>query len=147
MAGSMSDYLENKLTDHVFRGVAYTAPTHLYVALFTAAPSDSGGGTEVSGGSYARVTLDPSTTNWAATNGAGTTTNPSSGTGGTTSNNSTITFPTATGSWGTVTHVGIFDAATSGNLLFWGALTSSEVVNTGGTFSFAASALSNQIDS
>lgn len=143
---SMSDFLENKLTDHVFRGVSYTAPTAIYTALFTAAPSDAGGGTEVSGGSYARVNLAPSTTNWASTGGATTTTNPSAGTSGTTSNNAAITFPTATANWGTVTHVGIFDASTSGNLLFWGALTSSQVINTGGTFSFAISQLSVQID-
>lgn len=143
---AMSDYLENKLIDHCFRGVAYTAPAGLYAALFTAAPSDTGGGTEVSGGSYARTNLAPSTTNWASTGGATTTSNPSAGTGGTTSNNAAITFPTATGNWGTVTHVGIFDASTAGNLLWWGALTSSQVVNTGGTFSFAISALSVQID-
>jgi hypothetical protein len=143
---SMTDYLENKLVDSLFRGVAFTPGAALYIALFTAAPSDAGGGTEVTGGSYARVALAPSTTNWAATNGATTTTNPSSGTGGTTSNNSAITFPTATASWGTVTHVGIFDASTAGNLLWWGALTSSQVVGSGGTFSFAISALSVQID-
>jgi hypothetical protein len=143
---AMSDYLENKVADHLFRGVAFTAPAALYVALFTAAPSDSGGGTEVSGGSYARVALAPSTTNWAATNGAATTTNPSSGSGGTTSNNVAITFPTATGSWGVVTHVAIFDAVTAGNMHWWGALTSSQTVGSGGTFSFAVSSLSIQID-
>jgi hypothetical protein len=143
---AMSDYAENKLIDHMFRGVSFTAPAALYIGLYTAAPTDAGGGTEVSGGAYARVALAPSTTNWAATNGATTTTNPSSGTGGTTSNNSAITFPTATASWGTVTHVGIFDASTAGNLLWWGALTASQVVGSGGTFSFAISALSVQID-
>mgnify|MGYP000656172872 FL=1 len=67
---AMSNYLENKLVDHIFRGVSFTAPAALHVALFTAAPSDSGGGTEVSGGSYARAALSPSTTNWASTGGA-----------------------------------------------------------------------------
>jgi hypothetical protein len=143
---AMTDYLENKLIDHTFRGVSFTAPAALHIALFTAAPSDAGGGTEVTGGSYARVALAPSTTNWASTGGAGTTTNPSAGTGGTTSNNVAITFPTATASWGTVTHVAIFDASTAGNMLWWGALTASQVVGSGGTFSFAISALSVQID-
>lgn len=139
---AMSDYLENKLVDHIFRGVSFTAPAALHVALFTAAPSDSGGGTEVSGGSYARAALSPSTTNWAATNGATTTTNPSSGTGGATSNNSAITFPAPTANWGTVTHFGVFDASSSGNLLVHGALTASKTVNNGDAApSFAISAL------
>lgn len=139
---AMSDYLENKLVDHIFRGVSFTAPTALHVALFTAAPSDSGGGTEVTGGSYARVALAPSTTNWAATNADGSTTNPSSGTGGKTSNNSTITFPAPTANWGTVTHFGIFDASSGGNLLIHGALTTAKTVNNGDPApSYAAAAL------
>lgn len=144
---SMSNYFENKLIDHVFRGVAYTAPAALYVALFTAAPSDSGGGTEVTGGAYARVNLAPSTTNWAATNGATTTTNPSSGTTGTTSNNSVVTFPTPTANWGTVTHAAIFDASTAGNMLTWAALSASKTINNGDPApSFEISALTFQID-
>ena len=139
---AMSDYLENKLVDHIFRGVTFTAPAALHVALFTAAPSDSGGGTEVSGGSYARAALAPSTTNWASTGGATTTTNPSAGTGGATSNNGAIMFPSPTANWGVATHFGIFDASTSGNLLVWGALTASKTINNGDAApSFAISAL------
>jgi hypothetical protein len=138
---SMSDYLENKLVDHIFRGVSYTMPTTIYVGLLTGAPSDSGGGTEVSGNNYARAVLNPSTTNWAATNGATTTTNPSSGTGGATSNNSAITFATPSGSWGNVTHFGIYDALSSGNLLFHASLTTPKTVSSGDTVSFAQSAL------
>jgi len=138
----MSDYLENKLIDHIFRGVSFTAPTGLHVALFTGAPSDSGGGTEVTGGSYARAALAPSTTNWASTGGATTTTNPSAGTGGATSNNSAITFPAPTANWGNVTHFGVFDASSGGNLLVHGALTASKTVNNGDAApSFAISAL------
>jgi len=95
-AADMTDHLENKLIDALFRGVSYTMPTTLAVALHTAACSDSSAGTEVttSGSTgYLRVALNPSTSNWASTGGAGTTTNPSAGTGGTTSNNSAITFP------------------------------------------------------
>ena len=126
---AMSDYLENKLIDHIFRGTSFTAPTTLYVALFTAAPSDSGGGTEVSGGSYARVSVTCNGTNWANTQASGT--GVSSGTGGQTSNSSAIAFPAPTASWGTVTHFGIFDASTGGNLLFQAALTASKTVNNG----------------
>lgn len=133
MAGK-SDYLENKIIDLVFRGQAYTAPT-LYVALFTAAPSDSGGGTEVSttGTGYARVKAaagaSQALTDWAATQGGSTA---SSGTTGVTSNTNAITFgtPGAT-TWGTVTHFGIFDAITAGNLLYWGALTASKTIQNG----------------
>jgi hypothetical protein len=143
---AMSDFLENKTIDHLFRGVSFTAPAALYIGLYTVTPTDAGGGTEVTGGAYARVALAPSTTNWASTGGAGTTTNPSAGTSGTTSNNSAITFPTATAAWGTVVAVGIFDAATAGNLHWWGPLTANQVVGIGGTFSFAISQLSVQID-
>jgi len=113
---SFSDYLETKVLDHVFAGTAYTAPSTLYVALFTAAPSDSGGGTEVSGGAYARQTSAFTTS------------------GDTTSNNAAIEFPTATANYGTVTHVGIYDASSSGNLMAWAALTSSKTIETGDVF-------------
>lgn len=148
-AASMTDYLENKLVDALFRGVSYTMPTALAIALHTAACSDSSAGTEVANsGSYSRQALNPSTTNWAATNSAGSTANPSAGTSGTTSNNSTITFSTATGNWGTVTHFSVWDSATygGGNMLFCAALTSSQTINTGATPSFSAGSLTVQID-
>lgn len=113
---SFSDYLETKVLDHVFGGTSYTAPSTLYVALFTAAPSDSGGGTEVSGGAYARQTIAFTTS------------------GDTTSNNAAIEFPTATANYGTVTHVGIYDASSAGNLMAWAALTSSKTIETGDVF-------------
>ena len=73
--------------------------------MFTAAPSDTGGGTEVSGGSYARKSMPAMTV---------------SGTSPTTATNgAAVEFVTATGSWGTITHVGIFDASSSGNLMAW----------------------------
>jgi len=127
---AFSNYLENALVDHIMRATAYTAGTTRYVALFTAAPSDSGGGTEVSGGAYARAQLDASTTNWTNTQASGS--GASSGTGGATQNNAIVTFPTPSGAnWGVITHFGIFDASTSGNLLFHGALTASKTVNDG----------------
>lgn len=144
-AGALSDYLENKLTDYVFRGQAYTAPTTIYVALFTSACSDSAIGTEVSGGSYARPGLAASLTNWAGTQSAGSTT-ASSGTGGTTSNNVAINFATPSAGWGTVTYIGLMDAVTSGNMLVCTALTVGKTINTGDTVSFPAASLTNQID-
>lgn len=133
---SMSDFLEGQLRAHIFRTASFTKPTALGIALFTAAPSDAGGGTEVTGGSYARVNVAPLDANWTA----------ASATDGETDNAAAITFPTATADWGTVTHVGIYDATTAGNLLFWGALTASKVVSSGDTFSFAIGALTVTFD-
>jgi len=118
---AMSDFLEVELRRHIFRTGSYTKPSVLAVGLFTAAPSDSGGGTEVSGGSYARVQRNPADANWTA---------PDS-TGGITRNAAVLTFPAPTANWGTVTHFGIFDATSGGNLLFWGALSSSRTINNG----------------
>lgn len=120
---AMSDYLELNLIKHLFRTGSYTKPTVMAVALFTAAPSDSGGGTEVSGGSYARVDVPPLDANWDAVGGAGT--------DGHTSNTADIVFPAPTANWGVITHFGLFDATTAGNLLFHGALTASKTVNNG----------------
>lgn len=151
-----SDFAENKLIDWFFRGQAIgitgasaaagTGPTNLYIALLTAAPSDAGGGTEVTGGSYARVTVASSLANWAGTQSAGSTT-ASTGTGGTTSNNNAITFPAPTANWGVVTHAAIYDATTAGNLISWSALTASKTINNGDAApSFGAGALTFQID-
>jgi hypothetical protein len=135
-----SDYLENQIVDHIFRTATFTKPAALYVALFTAAPTDSGGGTEVTGGSYARVNLAPLNTNWTATQGG--TTGASSGTGGQTSNTTAITFAAPTANWGTVTHYAIFDASVGGNMLIWDALTASRnILNGDPAPSFAIGAL------
>lgn len=140
---SLSNYLENKLVDHLLRGQAYTPPATLYYALFTSAPTDAGGGTEVSGGSYARSGVTPSLANFAGTQSAGSTV-PSTGTGGSSSNNGQIAFPAPTAGWGNVTHFGVFDASSGGNLLIHGALTAAKTINSGdaapvfpaGAFSF-----------
>lgn len=136
---AMSDYLENKLVDHLFRATAYTAPATLYVGLLTAAPSDAGGGTEVATGSYARVAVTSGVSAWKSTNN--TTSGASSGTGGVTRNAAAITFPTPSATWGTVTHFGIYDATTAGNLLFYGSLTISKTINQSDTVSFPADSL------
>lgn len=145
-AASLSDYLENKLIDAFLRGQSYTMPATVYVALATTSGSDSACGTEVTGGSYARVSVSSSTANWAGTQSAGST-SASSGTNGTTSNNNAITFPAPTANWGSVTEFCIFDASSSGNLLFRAALTTPKTVNNGDAApSFAAGALTFQID-
>ena len=115
---SFSNFLETEILDHVFAGAAYTAPSTHYLALFTAAPGETGGGTEVttSGTAYVRKAVAFTTT------------------GNTTSNSAAVEFPTATASFGTVTHVGVFDAATSGNLMAYAALSSSKAIATGDVF-------------
>ncbi len=153
---AFTDFAENKIIDWLFRGQAIgitgasaaagTGPTNLYVGLFTANPTDSTAGTEVSGGSYARVTVASSLANWAGTQAAASTV-ASTGTTGTTSNNGAVAFPAPTAAWGTVTGFGIFDATTGGNLLVYGALTTSKTINSGDAApSFAAAALTFQID-
>lgn len=111
MANGFSDYLENAILNATLRGVAYTSPAKVYVALFTSDPTDAATGTEVSGGAYARQAI---------TFGA-----PSAGT---CSNSADVLFPIATAAWGTVTHIGIFDAASGGNLLYSAALTTSKTI-------------------
>lgn len=137
---AMSNFLENKFLDWFFRGqalgvtgasaAAASGPTTLYVGLFTAAPTDVGGGTEVSGGSYTRVAVTSSLANWSSTQTTGGTT-ASTGTAGLISNNTFITFPTPTLNWGTITSFGIFDSLTGGNLLLYGNLTFAKTVNSG----------------
>ncbi len=121
MAGK-TDYRENKVLDHVLATAAYTAPSAVYVALFTADPTDTGDTTnEISAGGYARTQA----TFRAAS-------------GGSASNSADVTFPQATADWGTITHFAIMDAATAGNMLYSGALTASKTVTNGDTFKFAA---------
>lgn len=128
----MSDYLEVELRKHIFRTGSFTKPSALYVSLHTADPLDAGSGTEVSGGSYARVQRDPLDANWTG----------ASATDGLTDNAAAITFPAPTGNWGVVTHFGIWDASTAGNLLIHGALTTPKTINNGDAApSFATGAL------
>lgn len=145
-AAALTDYTENKVVDWLLRGQTFTAPATVYISLHTASCSDSAAGTEVSGGSYARVAVTSSLANWAGTQSAGSTT-ASSGTGGTTSNNGAITYPAPTANWGSITHVGTYDASTAGNQLICTALTTAKTVNNGDAApSFAAGAYTFQID-
>ena len=118
---AMSNYLENALVNATLRNTAYTSPTTVYVGLFTTDPTDAGSGTEVSGGSYVRQ----SATFAAPSNGASST-------------SADVTFPQATANWGTVTHFGVFDASTAGNLLDHGALTTSKTIETGDVFKISS---------
>lgn len=143
---ALTDYLENKIVDWLLRAQVFAPPATLYVGLFTAAPGEAGGGTEVTGGSYARVAVTSSLTNWSGTQAAGSTV-ASSGSDGTVENNVVITFPAPTANWGVVTHFGIFDAASAGNLLIWSALTQAKTINNGDAApSYPVAALTFQID-
>jgi hypothetical protein len=146
VAGSFTDFAENKLVDTIFRGQASGIPASWYVGLDTVACGETGSGTEVSGGSYARVAVTSNLTNWAGTQSAGSTV-ASSGTGGTTSNNGALTFPAPTANWGVVNSVRIWDAASAGNAWICFNLAAAKTINNGDAApSFAAGALTVQID-
>jgi len=121
----MSNYLENALINVTLRATSYTAPTTVYVALYTSDPTDADTGTECSGTSYARQSVTFSS----PSNGA-------------TSNSAAVEFPQAGGSWGTITHIGIRDASTAGNLLYHTALDASKTIATGDVFRIASGSLS-----
>jgi len=121
----MSNYLENALINGTLRATSYTAPTTIYLALYTTDPTDADTGTEVSGASYARQTI----TMGAPSNGVST-------------NSAAIEFSAAGGSWGTVTHIGIRDALTTGNLLYHTPLDASKTIATGDIFRVSVGNLS-----
>jgi hypothetical protein len=125
----LSNYLENKLLDHVLRNVSYTSPTTVYVGLYTSDPGDDNSGTEVSGGSYARQILSVTTAS-----------------GGIVTSSADVTFPQATGSWGTISHIGLLDALTSGNLLMHTPLTTSRVIETGDVLKISTGSLTASLD-
>lgn len=117
---AMTNYLEGELIKHLFRTGTFAKPATIAIALFTSDPGENVSGAEVTGNGYARAQLAPSDTNWAA---------PVAG-NGVTSNNSLVTFATPTGpGWGTITHFGIFDATSGGNMLLYGALTTPKTIN------------------
>ena len=117
----ISNYLENALINGTIRGTTYTAPTTVYIGLYTSDPTDANTGTEVSGGSYTRQ----SATFAAPSNGSS-------------ASNADVTFPQATANWGTVGWIGILDAATSGNLLYHTPLDVSKTIDAGDIFKIAS---------
>jgi hypothetical protein len=123
---SFTDYTENLALTYLFTTGSVTRPTAWYVGLFTAAPSDTGGGTEVSGSGYARKSAAFTV----------------SGTGTLATNSSAIDFDAATGTWGTIVAMAIFDASTSGNMLAWAPLTTARTINDGDVFRIPATSLS-----
>jgi len=131
--GSFSDYLENKILDHIFMKTAFSQPTNIYVALSTADPGEDGSGiSEPSGNGYARVQTSGDDWNAAAN--------------GHIDNANDITFPEATGDWGTITHFALFDAATDGNMLAYGSLSQSKTIGSGDTAKFKAGDLDVTLD-
>src|SRR5258705_268815 len=111
---ALTNYAENKIIDHAFRGRAWAIPTVLAIALFISDPTETGAaGTEVVGGNYSRGQLNPSDTNWEGTHGLANAA-ASSGTGGATQNAVAISFPLPSGTWGLITHWALMDATTSG---------------------------------
>lgn len=131
---SFTDYLENRVLDHVFGGADFSRPATLYIGLCTGV-SESGTVTgEPSGGSYARVAVTNNTTNFP----------PASG--GTKVNGEVIAFPEATASWGTLDKVFIADSSTGGNVLAYGSLTVAKTVGVGDTPKFNAGALTITLD-
>jgi hypothetical protein len=125
----LSDYLENKLLDHVLRNVSYTSPTTVYVGLYTSDPEDDNSGTEVSGGSYARQILSVTTS-----------------TDGIVTSSADVTFPQATAQWGTISHIGLLDAVSSGNLLMHTPLTTSRAVEVGDVLKISTGSLTASLD-
>ena len=131
---SFSRYLQRAVLDHVAMNAAYTQPTSIHVALYTSNPGETNTGTEVSGTNYARVEHN----DWSAASNA----SPSI-----VSNSTSVDFPTpGSGGWGTVTHFALFDAATDGNMLGYGPLAVSKVINEGDSVSFAHAALQVTLD-
>jgi hypothetical protein len=124
-----TNYLEEKLLDHVLRNQSFTSPTTAYVGLFTAAPNDGGGGTEVSGGSYARQAASFSAAS-----------------GGLTTTDTDISFPQATANWGTVVAIGIHDSIVTGNLLMYTDLTTSKTIDQGDILKISTGSLTVTLD-
>ena len=125
-----ADYTENKVLDHALATAAWTAPTNVYVGLHTSSPEDDASGTgEISGNGYTRKEATFA-----------------SASGGSASTSATITFDAATGNWGTISHIGIYDASSAGNLLFHGAVTTSKTIESGDTFQISSGNLSISLD-
>ena len=123
---ALSDHAENLILNFLMTSGTATRPTAWYVALYTVAPSDSGGGTEVSGNGYSRQTVA-----WGT----------ATGTGGTTDNTGVVSFTATGGNFGEIVAIGIHDASSGGNLLWHGALSANKTVNDGDTLEFAAGAI------
>ena len=125
----LSNYLENNLLDHVLRGTSYTSPTTVFVGLYTSDPGDDNSGAECTGGAYARQTLSVTTAS-----------------GGIVTSSADVTFPQATDNWGTISHIGLLDAVTAGNLLMHTPLTTSKTIELGDIFKVPLGNLTATLD-
>ena len=125
----LSNYLENALLDHVLRSTSYTSPTTVYVGLYTSDPGDDNSGTECTGGAYARQELSVTTAS-----------------AGVVTSSADVTFPQATDDWGTISHIGILDAVSSGNLLMHTELTTSKTISTGDVLKISTGSLTASLD-
>ena len=132
---AFSDYLEGKIIDSTLRGQTFPTISTIWIGLASAATTEAGTASEITGTSYARVSVSATTANFSAHGAAG----PSS-------NAAAITFTIAGGSWGTVSHIFIADASTAGNILYHGALTTPKAVGTNDTFQIAANDLDITLD-
>jgi len=124
-----SNYLENKILDHVLKNTSYTSPTTVYVGLYTATPGEGNTGTEISGGGYARQVLSVTTAS-----------------AGIVTSSADVTFPQATANWGTISHIALLDAITSGNMLMYTALTTSKVIETDDILKINSGSLTVSLD-
>jgi len=124
-----SNYLENKILDHVLRNTSYTSPTTVYVGLYTSNPDEGNTGTEISGGGYARQVLSVTTAS-----------------AGIVTSSADVTFPQATANWGTISHIALLDAITSGNMLMYTALTTSKVIETDDILKINSGSLTVSLD-
>jgi len=117
----MSDYLENEILDHILATGAYTMPSAIYIGLSTGSFGDDASGTELNGNGYTRkvIAFDAAIA-------------------GTADNSGAVEFSAATASWGTVSHFGLFDASSGGNLLIHGAFTAAKLIDTGDILKIAA---------
>lgn len=125
---SFSNDLETRVLQWALTAGSPTRPTAWYIGLFTAAPGEAGGGTEVSGGSYARASATFTVSGNAATNSGA------------------IEFPTATASWGSITHAAIFDASSAGNMLAYATLNAAKTIDTGDVLRFPAGDIDVTLD-
>ena len=132
---SASNYLELEILDHIFGNGTYTPATNIFVALLTATPDDTDTGSTITEATY---------TGYARKSTAGSDWNTASA--GAIDNANAITFDACTGGSSTITHFALCDASTAGNVLFWGALSSSFAVSDGVTPSFGAGALDTTAD-
>ena len=125
---SFTNDFETRVLQWVFTNGSPTRPTAWYIGLFTAAPGEAGGGTEVSGGSYVREAATFTVSGNLATNSAA------------------IEWPVATADWGTITHVAVFDASTAGNMIAYASLTASKTIATGDVLRIPANDLDVTLD-